>query len=254
MRCLTVAKSGWTTELDDLLTRAYNFWVHEQPREDPDGFACQRCKLQLDPDVSSQVFGDGDADSKLVIIGEAPGEQEDRFTTPFVGPAGQLIRKEAAKVGVDLGHIDLGLDPKLIGPSGTTQFRAVCSASFGCAYWTNTVACRPPKNRPPEADEMEACAPRLDMIMAAIRPRVILVVGATALTQLTGKLGITRNRGKLTGSRWVWKGQTYNIPVLPTFHPAGLLPGRLKQPGDLELFRQDIRAAYDLAYPNGWPE
>jgi uracil-DNA glycosylase family 4 len=228
-----------------LLGRARAAWL-------PDG-GCARCKLHSG--VTSQLFGDGDPGSRLLLLGEAPGEQEDRFTAPFVGPAGQLLRKEARKVGVDLGEVDLRLAPSVTKAANTSvSIGATCIATFGCAFWTNVIACRPPNNRQPEVDETEACTPRLDMIMAAIRPRVILVLGAVAFTHLTGKLGITRHRGHPTGSRWTWKGETYNVPVLPTFHPAGLLPGRIKRDEDLVLFRQDIKSAYDLAYPDGWSD
>lgn len=235
--------------MSDLLLRTYNYWVHEQDC----GNGCTRCGLRQT--ANGVVFGEGDPTSKLVLVGEAPGEQEDRFTTPFVGPAGQFLRKEAAKVGVDLGSVDLRLrDSKTRTSIAMATIGASCVVTFGCAYWTNVVACRPPQNRVPMFDEIAACRPRLDAIMAAIRPLAILVLGGTALTPLTGKVGITKSRGIWYESRWTWRGDLFTIPVMPTFHPAGLLGGRLKSVGDLELFRQDIRAAYDLAYPDGWSE
>lgn len=225
-----------------LLDRAYNFWVHEQPNDDPEGLACQRCALHKE--ANCQVFGMGDPASRLLLVGEAPGEQEDRFQQPFVGPAGQFLRKHAAQAGVDLGIAMLHI----------TTTRMSCHASWGCAYWTNLIACRPPQNRQPNHVEIQSCQPRLEMIVAAIRPRAILALGAVALTPLTGKIGITKNRGKKVATRWSWKGEVFTVDCIPTFHPAGMLPGRLKEPKDVELFKQDIKAAYDLAYPHGWPE
>jgi uracil-DNA glycosylase len=219
--------------MTDRLTRIYNSWVHEQNG----GAGCERCVLHKC--ANGVVFGDGDPTSKLVVIGEAPGEQEDRWTTPLVGPAGQLLRKEARKAGVDFGDIDLRL---------RSPETASCVVTWGCAYMTNVVACRPPDNRAPMFDEIGACRTRLEAIMAAIKPRAILILGAVALTALTGKLGITKARGQRYPTKWRWRGGLFFIEAMATFHPAGLLPGRIRDPGDLAKFREDIKAAYDRAY------
>jgi DNA polymerase len=220
-----------------MLDRAYNYWVHEQN----DGIGCQRCSLH--EGANTVVFGSGRPDAKLLIIGEAPGEQEDRFGDPFIGPAGQLLRVQASLVGVDFGVARLSMRS----PETGTHF-----VTHGCAYWTNVVGCRPPNNRIPMFNEIGECRTRLEMIVAALRPTIILSLGNVPLTPLTGKTGITRTRGTWQTSRWKWKSEIYLVPVMPTFHPAGLLPNRIKSPNDLGLFRQDILAAYKAAYPNGW--
>lgn len=179
---------------------------------------CQRCVLSR-CGRNGIVMGVGPDDANLMMIGEAPGEQEDLHLEPFVGPAGMVLRRAADEVGIDTREV----------------------------YITNLVACRPPDNRVPMFDEIAACRDRLEQLVAAIEPIVILVLGSTPLTPITGKQGITRNRGKWVDSRWSWKGKTRLIPTMPTFHPAGLLPGRIKDPRDLELFKLDIRLAYDRA-------
>jgi DNA polymerase len=148
---------------------------------------CERCILCRER--QNIVFGVGNPDADLVIIGEAPGEQEDAQGEPFVGASGLKL---------------------------TAMLENVLGLSRDQVYILNVVKCRPPRNRNPNADELESCLPFLHRQIASIAPKVILLMGTVALKSLFDTpQGITRNRGK-------WRD--YNgIPVMPTFHPAFLL-------------------------------
>ncbi len=123
-----------------------------------------------------------------MFVGEAPGAEEDTTGRPFVGAAGRLLDKIIAAIGLKREDV----------------------------YITNVVKCRPPNNRKPTSDEMEACEPFLFNEIEVVKPKLIVTLGATPLTSLLNiKEGITKTRG-----------QFYNfqgIPVMPTFHPAFLL-------------------------------
>ena len=163
---------------------------------------CRRCGLC---EARGQiVFGVGNPSADLMIIGEAPGFQEDRSGEPFVGPAGQMLDRMLENV--------LGLNRSQV-------------------YITNIVKCRPPDNRKPLPPEAEMCTAFLKQQVAAIQPKIILVLGSVALKYFVGSdQGITRARG-----RWF---EYDGIPIMPTFHPAYLL----RQPGDKRLTFNDLQA------------
>ncbi len=168
---------------------------------------CTRCKLA--GGRTTIVFGSGDPGARLVLIGEGPGEEEDRQGKPFVGRAGQLLTKMLESVGITRDEV----------------------------YICNIVKCRPPGNRNPEPDEIGACAPFLEGQLAAIRPGVIGALGTfAAQTLLRTREPISRLRGRL---------HPYGQAVLvPTFHPAFLLrnPGpeyRRQAWDDLKLMRRE---------------
>ena len=154
---------------------------------------CTLCKLCAGR--STIVFGSGNARAEFVVIGEGPGADEDAQGLPFVGRAGQLLTKMLAAPGVNFSRDEV--------------------------FITNTVKCRPPGNRNPEADELAACAPFLAAQLAALQPKVILSLGSVATQSLLGtKEPIGRLRGLV---------HPYGSAVLiPTFHPAFLLrnPGQ----------------------------
>ena len=150
---------------------------------------CQRCKLwQTRTNI---VFGEGNPQAKLMIVGEAPGADEDASGRPFIGRAGQLLTKMIEAINLKREDV----------------------------YIANILKSRPPDNRNPEADETKACIPFLYRQIAAIKPKLIVTLGNPA-TQglLETKVGITKLRGEL---------QDYprlaGIKVIPTFHPAYLL-------------------------------
>lgn len=147
---------------------------------------CQRCKLCKGR--KQIVFGSGNPRAELVFVGEGPGEEEDKQGIPFVGAAGQLLTKmiEAMKFSRDT------------------------------VYICNVVKCRPPNNRNPEPEEIQACEPFLRAQLRVIKPKVIVALGKfAAQTLLRDDTAITRLRGQ-------WR-QYEGIDLMPTFHPAYLL-------------------------------
>jgi uracil-DNA glycosylase len=162
---------------------------------------CTRCKLHKVR--KNIVFGEGNPNAALVFVGEGPGQEEDLQGRPFVGAAGQLLTDIIVK-GMQLKREDV--------------------------YICNIVKCRPPGNRNPEPDEIEACEPFLIKQLRAINPQIIIGLGNVAVkTLLKTKEGITSLRGN-------WK--TYQgIPLMPTFHPAYLL----RTPSDKKLVWEDIK-------------
>lgn len=146
---------------------------------------CKRCGLR--EGCKQVVFGEGHPG--LMVIGEGPGAEEDLQGRPFVGAAGQLLDKILASGGFD---------------------RNVN------AYIANVVKCRPPANRVPSPQECAACLPHLQAQMAILKPKIVLLLGATALRGvLQCTQGITRLRGN-------WQERD-GIFYMPTFHPAALL-------------------------------
>jgi len=147
---------------------------------------CQRCKLARGR--TKIVFGVGNPKAELVFVGEGPGAEEDAQGLPFVGMAGQLLTKMIEAMGLRREQV----------------------------YICNVVKCRPPGNRDPEPDEIEACEPFLKAQLAAIRPKAIVALGRFAVqTLLRDKTPITRQRGR-------WR-EFDGIQLMPTFHPAYLL-------------------------------
>lgn len=149
--------------------------------------ACTKCALHAER--KQTVFARGNGSSGLCFVGEGPGADEDEQGFPFVGPAGQLLDKMIAAMGI--GREDV--------------------------YVCNIVKCRPPKNRTPEPEEMNACMPYLGEQLSLVEPQVIVALGKTAVQGLFGTAeGITRIRGR-------WRLYQGRIAVMPTFHPAYLL-------------------------------
>ena len=170
--------------------------------------ACTLCKLAASR--TQVVFGVGRPDADLLFVGEGPGEQEDLRGEPFVGRAGQLLTQLIEGIGLTREDV----------------------------YIANVVKCRPPGNRDPHPEEIEACAPWLDRQLALIRPRVIVTLGnfATKLL-LDTKEGITKLRGKVYPFR--------TGVLIPTFHPAAVLRGGGEP---MAQMRADfIRAKQELA-------
>ena len=147
---------------------------------------CQRCKLGRTR--TCLVFGVGNPNARLVLVGEAPGREEDEKGEPFVGEAGRLLDRILFAMGMSRDEV----------------------------YICNVLKCRPPNNRDPEADEIETCEPFLVRQLAAIRPEVIVALGRFAIqTLLRSKAPISRVRG-------TWQ-EYQGIALMPTYHPAYLL-------------------------------
>ena len=177
--------------------------------------ACGLCESRR-----QTVFGVGHAQADWMIVGEAPGEQEDLQGEPFVGPAGQLLDQMLRAVGqsrrADSGE---GREDDQAGDPSRRVFIA------------NTLKCRPPRNRNPEPDELARCEPFLKRQLALVQPKLILVMGRFAVKQL---LKSDEAIGRLRGRVHRYEG----IPVIVTYHPAYLLrnmPDKAKAWEDLCL-------------------
>lgn len=168
-----------------------------------DGVALRRTATRL-------VFADGNPAARLMLVGEAPGRDEDREGRPFVGRAGQLLDRMLAAIGLDRNAV----------------------------YIANIVPWRPPGNRTPTPLEVQACLPFIKRQIELADPDVLVLLGATAMRALTGsKDGILRARG-----HWIdYDTGRRRIRAIPTFHPAYLL----RTPGQKRLAWRDLRAIVD---------
>ncbi len=156
----------------------------DQLRAAMDGF--NHCELKRG--ARQLVFSDGTPGARVMIIGEAPGREEDREGKPFVGRAGQLLDRMLA--AIDLSRSD-------------------------SVYITNVLPWRPPQNRDPKPEEIGMMKPFLERHVALAKPEVLVVMGNISCQAVLGKRGITRLRGQ-------WD-QALELPVIPMFHPAYLL-------------------------------
>ena len=182
---------------------------------------CQGCTAcDLATTRQSVVISRGNSSSRLMLIGEAPGAQEDAEGRPFVGRSGRAL---------DSLLMEVGLDPDKD------------------LYVCNAIKCRPPNNRRPKKGELRSCRPWLDQQLALVDPVVIVLTGATAVEAILGiKGGMTQLRGQWQS----WKGRA----VMPIFHPAYLLRNPSREAGaPLDLTRQDLAAVRQrLCEP--WPD
>ena len=164
---------------------------------------CTRCPLHADR--TKVVFGSGNADAELIFVGEAPGAEEDRQGLPFVGRAGQLLNKLLEEIGMKREDV----------------------------FIANILKSRPPGNRDPQPDEIEACWPYLERQIDLIEPRVIATLGNFATKKITGsQTGITR----VAGVPQVHELGGRTVFVYPLFHPAAAL----RTPSVLERLRGDF--------------
>ncbi|HEX3526059.1 MAG TPA: uracil-DNA glycosylase [Thermoanaerobaculia bacterium] len=169
---------------------------------------CTRCRLS--EGRNKVVFGSGNPNAELMLIGEGPGAEEDRQGLPFVGPAGELLTKIIQ--AIDLQRDDI--------------------------YIANVVKCRPPGNRDPQPDEVAACRGFLEKQIALVQPRVIVALGKVAAQTL---LGNESPIGQMRG-RWY---RIHGVPAMVTYHPAALLRNQaLKRPTweDMQQVRDRLRS------------
>lgn len=167
---------------------------------------CKKCKLCNNR--NNIVFGTGKKDTSLMFIGEGPGKDEDMQGIPFVGKAGKLMNMAFDGIGINRDEV----------------------------YIANIVKCRPPSNRNPEDDEIEACLDYLRNQVMLVKPKIIVLLGSIALKNILGKeYAITASRGK-----WV---ERKGILYMPTWHPAALLRDDSKKIEfwqDLKLVKQKL--------------
>ena len=151
------------------------------------------------------VFGTGNADADLMFVGEAPGAQEDRQGKPFVGPAGKLLDRLLAEIGLERGDI----------------------------FIANVLKCRPPGNRDPLPEEIEECEPHLLRQIELIQPKVICTLGNFATKLLSGSpQGITKVHGRPQARQL----GSQTVQLYPIFHPAAAL----RSEAMLETLREDF--------------
>lgn len=155
---------------------------------------CRKCslwKIRKNP-----VPGEGDVNTLVVFIGEAPGRWEDMEGKPFVGSAGDLLNRILRKIGLSRGDI----------------------------YVTNLVKCRPPGNRDPHLSEIESCSPYLDRQLGIIKPKIILTLGRHSTSYMFSKVGLAfRSIGGAQGKIYETKMWGSEIRLVASYHPAAAL-------------------------------
>ena len=166
---------------------------------------CKRCELHRSR--TQTVFGVGNRNADWLIIGEAPGAEEDRQGEPFVGRAGKLLNAMLLAIGLQREEV----------------------------YIANVLKCRPPNNRDPGPEEVNCCEGYLQRQINLIKPRIILAVGRIAAQNL---LKVDTPIGKMRGNRYGYDG----IPVVVTYHPAYLL----RSPGQKRKSWQDLQLAMKI--------
>ncbi|MDD3237467.1 MAG: uracil-DNA glycosylase [Candidatus Gastranaerophilales bacterium] len=177
---------------------------------------CYSCPLGKTRD--NLVFSDGNPNAKIMLIGEAPGAEEDASGTPFVGRAGRLLNDLLQECNIDRNK-DL--------------------------YICNTVKCRPPENRVPTDEEKQTCSSFLSAQINIVRPKVIVLCGATAAKTFLGdKIKISQIRGQ-------WSTLFGNIKSIAIFHPSYLLRNHsLEENSPRWLTKQDLIEIKKVAYSN----
>jgi uracil-DNA glycosylase len=181
---------------------------------------CTRCRLSAGR--TQVVFADGNPDADLMFIGEGPGYHEDVQGLPFVGAAGQLLNRLLGEIGLRREDVRI----------------------------TNVVLCRPPGNRDPMPDEIEACKPYLQEHVELVDPKVVCTLGNFATRVILDRpVAISKVRGE----RHAWQGRM----VIPTFHPAAVLRGGGDASRAMAQIREDFasirQALDDAAVAGGGP-
>ena len=168
--------------------------------------SCTKCSLSIGR--TNVVFGRGNPKARILIIGEGPGQQEDKQGLAFVGRAGKMLNKSFLSVGIDTNE--------------------------DC-YISNIVKCRPPNNRKPKSIEIENCMPWLDSQIELIKPKVIVLAGSTAVQSY---LNINQPISKIRG-KWITRE---SIKYMPIFHPSYLLRNSSNEKGKPKwLTIQDLK-------------
>ncbi|MBN1682950.1 uracil-DNA glycosylase [Candidatus Bathyarchaeota archaeon] len=174
--------------------------------------SCNKC--QLSNQVKNKVFGEGNYNSPLILVGEAPGKNEDEQGKPFVGSAGKLLEK--------LLHNNR-LSRKQV-------------------FITNIVKCRPPKNRKPNQIEVEACSCMLEKLIKIIEPKIIAPMGNSALEYFLKKTDL-KNKviGEIHGKPIIYEASFGKIILFPLYHPAAAIYNRKLLPIIEEDFKKMIK-------------
>ncbi len=165
---------------------------------------CAKCPILCQNRIQV-VFGSGNPDADVLLLGEAPGATEDQQGIPFCGMSGQILDELLSSINLNREDI----------------------------FITNTILCRPPDNRNPEKAEIENCHQRLNQLLKVMKPKVIVTIGNFATNRIIGKSGITQIRGKVFNYK-------DKIKVVPVIHPASYLySGR--NPEKLQQMKDDFQ-------------
>jgi DNA polymerase len=186
----------------------------EQLREA--AMTCQGCDLY--ENATQTVFGEGDVHARLMLIDEQPGDQEDLQGRPFVGPAGRLLERALEEAGIDRKRVYL--------TNAVKHFR-----------WTRRGKRR--LHEKPNATQVRACRPWLEAEIAVVRPRMLVLLGATAAQSVMGPaFRVSRQRGEVLAS-------PYGVPVVATVHPSSILRAIDEESRDAAMsgFVSDLRVA-----------
>ena len=171
---------------------------------------CKKCSLH--ESRTNIVFGDGDSKADIMIIGEAPGQEEDKIGQPFIGRAGKLLNSFLSSINLDRDSV----------------------------FITNTVKCRPPDNRNPENIEIQSCSNFLDRQIDVIKPKVLVLLGKIAANRM---LDLDKPISELRLKKF-YIGK-YNMPLIVFYHPAYILRSpsqKLKVWDDLKFLKSIISA------------
>jgi uracil-DNA glycosylase family 4 len=196
------------------LQSLYNDWAE-----------CRACPLH--ETRCNVVFGDGNPDADIMLIGEAPGADEDEHGRPFIGASGQFLRNLLRSIGVDDGSV----------------------------YITNCIMCRPPDNREPRKEEKDACRSRLQAEIYTVDPLLIVAVGSTSFKHLVGgrATSIEKQHGILFTCEIPGKKLEVLYDVLPIYHPAYILrkdglnkSGSWRKGGIAEATFKDLKEGVEL--------
>jgi len=172
---------------------------------------CKKCDLSLSR--TNTVFGSGDSNAEIMIVGEAPGKDEDLQGIPFVGRAGKLLTELLDSIHLQRENI----------------------------FITNTVKCRPPENRNPKTQEIDACAYYLDEQIKIIKPKVIILLGKIAADRM---LNVDKPITELRGKKFFLKN--HSIPVIVFYHPAYIL----RSPSQKHKAWQDLKFLKEILSPH----
>ena len=171
---------------------------------------CKKCKLCTGR--QNIVFGTGNKNADIMLIGEGPGADEDRIGEPFVGRAGKLMNMALDMLEIKREEL----------------------------YIANVVKCRPPGNRNPEEDEAMACLDYLRNQVILVKPKIIVLLGSIALKNILGKeYGITASRGKWLEKKGIW--------YMPTWHPAALLRDDTKKIDFIKDFQKVLEKFEEIS-------
>ena len=178
--------------------------------------SCQGCDLWLE--ATQTVFGEGRENSKMMLVGEQPGDQEDLQGKPFVGPAGRLLEKALEGAGIDRRRVYV--------TNAVKHFR-----------WTRRGKRR--LHEKPNAGQVRACRPWLEAEVEVVKPRIIVLLGATAAQAVMGPaFRVSKQRGEVLAS-------PFGIPVVATMHPSSILRATDEESRDAALasFIADLKVA-----------